>query len=81
MINPEGAKSISVPYLLLASGEDPAADVTAFENNLSVPHHVETFGDQVHGWMAARADLSDPRVKNEYARGYRTILNFFGKHM
>lgn len=81
MIDPEGAKSISVPYLLLASGEDPAADVAAFEQGLSVPHHVETFGDQVHGWMAARADLSDPRVREEYARGYQTVLEFFGRHL
>ncbi|KAJ2981544.1 hypothetical protein NQ176_g1958 [Zarea fungicola] len=80
MINPEGAKSISVPYLLLASGEESAADVAAFENGLSVPHQVETFSDQIHGWMAARADLSDPRVREEYARGYQTVLEFFGKH-
>ncbi|KAJ2967648.1 hypothetical protein NQ176_g9558 [Zarea fungicola] len=81
MINPEGAKSISVPYLLLASGEDPASDVAAFKEGLSVPHHVETFSDQVHGWMAARADLSDTRVREEYSRGYQTVLDFFGKHL
>jgi hypothetical protein len=30
--------------------------------------------------MAARADLDDPRVKEEYIRGYKTVLQFFGKH-
>jgi hypothetical protein len=30
--------------------------------------------------MAARADLSDARVKEEYVRGYKTLLEFFGKN-
>ncbi|CAG7932725.1 unnamed protein product [Penicillium olsonii] len=80
MIDPSGAEGISVPYMLLASGEDPAEDVKKFESNLKVPHHVETFADQVHGWMAARADLSDSHICDEYARGYKTVLDFFEKH-
>lgn len=79
MIDPTGADKISVPYILLASSEDPPDAVTAFESKLKVPHHVETFADQVHGWMAARGDLSNTRVKEEYARGYKTLLDFFGK--
>ena len=79
MIDPTGAEKISVPYILLASGEEPAETVKDFERKLKVPHHVETFGDQVHGWMASRGDLSSPRVKKEYARGYKTLLEFFGK--
>ncbi|CAG8226290.1 unnamed protein product [Penicillium salamii] len=80
MIDPSGAENISVPFMLLAAGEDPAEDVNKFESQLKVPHHVETFTDQVHGWMAARADLSDPHVRDEYARGYKTVLDFFEKH-
>jgi dienelactone hydrolase len=80
MIDPSDAEKIPVPYILLASGEEPADTVKEFERKLKVPHHVETFADQVHGWMAARADLSDPRVKEEYIRGYKTVLEFFGKH-
>ena len=79
LIDPTGAEKISVPYILLASGEDPADTVKEFESRLKVPHHVETFADQVHGWMAARGDLSNPRVKEEYARGYKTLLDFLGK--
>lgn len=79
LIDPTGAEKISVPYILLASGEDPADTIKEFESKLKVPHYVETFADQVHGWMAARADLSNPRVKEEYARGYKTLLDFFGK--
>ena len=79
MIDPSGAEKIPVPYILLASGEDPVEDVKKFESYLKVPNHVEVFGDQVHGWMAARADLSNPRVQEEYSRGYKTVLEFFGK--
>ncbi|EAW13488.1 dienelactone hydrolase family protein [Aspergillus clavatus NRRL 1] len=80
MIDPAGAAQIAVPYILLASSEERAETVQAFEQGLQVPHHVETFGDQVHGWMAARADLRDPRVREEYLRGYRTVLKFFEEH-
>jgi dienelactone hydrolase len=80
MIDPAGAEKISVPFIMLASGEDPDDAVKQFESKLKVPHHVETFSDQVHGWMAARADLSDARAKAEFARGYQTLLDFFGKH-
>jgi len=30
--------------------------------------------------MAARGDLSNERSKDEYVRGYKTVLEFFGKH-
>lgn len=76
MVDPQGAEKISVPYALLASGEEPADAVKEFQTKLKVPNHVETFGDQVHGWMAARADLKDERVKEEYARGYQVLLDF-----
>lgn len=80
MVEPKDAEGIKIPLILLASKEEPADKVKEFEAKLSVPKHVETFGDQVHGWMAARADLKDPRVKEEYTRGYKTVLEFFGKH-
>lgn len=79
MVEPKDAEGIKVPLIMLASKEEDPDKVKQFENNLKQPKHVEIFGDQVHGWMAARADLSNPRVKEEYTRGYKTILEFFGK--
>jgi len=79
MVDPSEAEGIKVPLIMLASEEEPVDKVKEFESKLSVPKHVETFGDQVHGWMAARADLNNSRVKDEYTRGYRTVLEFFGK--
>ena len=75
------ADGINVPFMMLASGDEPAEDVKKFEEALTVPKHVERFDDQIHGWMAARSDLSNERVKSEYERGYKTLLSFFGEHM
>ncbi|CAH0016765.1 unnamed protein product [Clonostachys rhizophaga] len=80
MVDPADAEGIDIPFALLASQEEEADVVKKFEDALKVPKHVETFGDQIHGWMAARADLSDARVKEEYERGYKVLLNFYAKH-
>jgi dienelactone hydrolase len=80
MVDPKEAESIKVPFIMLASGEEPEDKVKQFEDALNVPKHVEIFKDQVHGWMAARADLSNDRVKDEYTRGYKTVLDFFAKN-
>lgn len=80
MVEPKDAAGIKVPFALLASGEEPVDKVLKFEEELKVTKHVEIFKDQIHGWMAARSDLSDDRVKEEYIRGYKTVLDFFGKN-
>ncbi|KAL8684241.1 MAG: hypothetical protein Q9218_008369 [Villophora microphyllina] len=81
MVDPNDAKGIKVPIAILASGDENAEDVEKFKKNLSVENHVETFGDQVHGWMAARGDLKDEKVKKEYERGYGVVLDFFHKYL
>ncbi|KAK4162457.1 Alpha/Beta hydrolase protein [Cladorrhinum sp. PSN259] len=80
MVDPKEAEGIKIPLIMLASKEEPDDKVKQFEESLKVPKHVETFKDQIHGWMAARADLSDARVKEEYTRGYKTVLEFFAKN-
>jgi dienelactone hydrolase len=81
MIDTSEAENIKIPLCLLASGDEPVEDVKKFEANLTVPKHIETFADQIHGWMAARSNLEDARVKEEYERGYKTLLEFFAKHL
>lgn len=80
MVDASDAEGLSVPTMLLASKEEPEEEVKKFENNLKVAKHVEVFKDQIHGWMAARADLNDSRVKEEYERGYKTVVEFFGSN-
>jgi dienelactone hydrolase len=81
MVDPADAEKIKVPIALLASKDESPEDVKKFEANLTGPKHVETFGDQIHGWMAARSNLEDQRVKDEYTRGYKTVLTFLSKHL
>ncbi len=81
MVDAKDAKGIKIPLCMLASGDEKAEDVKAFEEALTAEKHVETFGDQVHGWMAARGDLKNERVKKEYERGYQTLLDFYHKHL
>ncbi|MCJ1248200.1 hypothetical protein MMC30_005417 [Trapelia coarctata] len=76
MVDPKDAERITVPVCMLASKDEDPEAVKGFETNLKVASHVETFGDQVHGWMAARADLKDERVRQEYERGYKILLDF-----
>lgn len=78
MLDPADAKEVKVRMCVLASKDEPADDVSAYVSSLSVPHYTETFGDQVHGWMAARADLEDANVSAKYRQGYETVLDFFG---
>lgn len=80
MVDPNDAKNINVPFIMLASKDEPPKDVEAFKASLQVPNHVETFPTQIHGWMAARSNLEDPEVKKEYERGYKTVLEFFHQH-
>jgi len=81
MVDPTEAANIDIPFCMLASGDEPVEDVKKFDAALKGPHHVEIFDDQIHGWMGARADLSVQRNKEEYERGYRTLLEFFGKYL
>ena len=80
-VDENDAKGFQIPVCMLASKDEPADAVTAFEKALKVPHHVETFDDQVHGWLAARADFENPKTKAEYERGYKTLLDFFHKYI
>ncbi|KAI0458136.1 hypothetical protein F5B21DRAFT_461436 [Xylaria acuta] len=81
MVDPEDAKKIKIPLALLASKDENPGDVKKFEANLTGPKYVETFPDQIHGWMAARSDLEDERMKSEYKRGYQTVLKFLQEHL
>ena len=81
MIDPSDAPKITVPYCMLGSKDEDANAIKEFENNLKVDKYVEIFDDQIHGWMAARSNLEDPKVKAEYERGYKTLLEFFQKYL
>ncbi|KAJ5673389.1 hypothetical protein N7507_002516 [Penicillium longicatenatum] len=81
MLDPSDAPKVCIPMALSASMDEPVSDVKEFESALAVPHVVETFPDQIHGWMAARSDLQNEKVRQKYQRGYSIILDFLRKHL
>lgn len=83
MLDPQDAVTIEIPFATLASGEEDAAHVEAFGKNLKGEKLVDatTFKEMGHGWMAARADLGDEKVKEGYAKGYKMVLEFFQKYL
>ncbi|KAI2775265.1 alpha/beta-hydrolase [Daldinia loculata] len=80
MIDAGDAANVKIPTMVLASGDEDVEDVRRYEENLKVPKHVEIFKDQTHGFMSARANLKDGRVRAEYERGYKLALGFFHDH-
>lgn len=81
MVDPNDAKAVTVPMALLASMDEDQETVDGYKANLKVPHLVEWYKDQIHGFMAARGDLANPEVKKQYEHGYKTVLGFLHEHM
>ena len=81
MIDPADAAGITIPITILASGDEDQELVQKFVQALKVDKYEETFKDQCHGFLAARADLEDPRVKEEFERGYGLLLTWFHKYL
>ncbi|KAI1213255.1 alpha/beta-hydrolase [Annulohypoxylon truncatum] len=81
MIDPVDAANVKIPMMILASEEESAEDVKKYEEALKGPGHMEIFGDQLHGFMSARANLGEENAKSEYERGYKLALEFFREHL
>jgi dienelactone hydrolase len=81
MVAADDAPGITIPFAMLPSQDESKEDVAAWEKGLKVPHLVEWFPEQIHGFMAARGDLEDPKVKNDYEKGYKVVLEFFHKYL
>lgn len=80
MIDLADAEKVTIPMVVLAS-EEEKKDMDAYEKALKVEKYVETFGDQVHGFMSARADLMDEGKRREYERAYGVLVGWFGKYL
>lgn len=81
MVDPKDASSISVPFAFLLSKDENPGACKGFVDGLKGEKYVETFHDMPHGWMAARGDLNDANVKEQFKRGYAATLEFFHKHL
>ncbi|KAF9738227.1 hypothetical protein PMIN03_001970 [Paraphaeosphaeria minitans] len=81
MVAGDDAKGVVIPFAMLPSGDEDRTEVEKWQKNIKTPNVVEWFPDQIHGWMAARGDLEQEKVRKEYERGYKLLLDFFHKHM
>jgi len=78
---PEDAPPITIPIIILASGDEDADTVTKFGKGLKVPNLVDFYSKSPHGWMTTRADLKDEQGRADFEKGYETVLSFFIEHM
>jgi len=81
MLDPADATDISIPLGVLASKDEVAEDVKKFEQSLEGPQIVKTFGNQIHEFMAARGNLEDKVVLEDYQQGYQTLLEFLAQYL
>lgn len=86
MLQADDATSLTAPIMLLASKDEDAKEVKAFE--AAVPKgavkdasHFETYTNMHHGWAAARADLSTQEKKDVYSETYEKLSGFFTKNI
>ncbi|KAF7954610.1 hypothetical protein EAE96_005729 [Botrytis aclada] len=81
LVDPEDAKLVTIPQIVLLSKDENKEQCKAYENNVKVEKYFEAFDDQVHGWMSSMGDLGNPRTREEYYRGYRLWSDFFAKYL
>lgn len=81
MVDPNDATKVTIPMLMIPSKDENKEDVDKYEQNLSVPHSIEWFHDQIHGFMAARSNLDDENVRSAYEKAYQIVGNWYTEHL
>jgi hypothetical protein len=54
LFDPADADLVTIPMMVLPSGDEDAETVKEYERRLPKGKYVETFGDRVHGFMASK---------------------------
>jgi len=81
MLDTSDIEGSTIPHMCLASKDEPPEAVEAYKKSLESRgdkhSYLKHFPDSIHGWMAARSNLSDPAQKNQYKEGYEETIKFF----
>lgn len=81
----EVAKQLRGPVLLLPTKGDPGEAVVEAAEKAGLPFagrcRVRRFDDQVHGFMAARGDYKDERVRAAAGEGVGEVAAFFKREI
>jgi len=81
MVDANDAPGVKIPFAMLPSKDEKKEDVEAWQKAIKVKNIVQWWPEQVHGFMAARGNLKDPKVKGDYEKAYQLLLNFFHENM
>lgn len=69
------AERVNVPMCVLASAGGSEKAVEAYKKSLEKAGKsvlVESFGEMVHGWVSARGDVGEDKVRREYKSRYQS---------
>jgi len=77
MVDANDASGVTIPYAMFPSKDEPKEDIEKWQANIKVKNVVRWWPNQIHGFMAARADLKDEKVKEDYQKAYEELLSFF----
>ena len=83
MLDPEDAKEITIPHIVLASKDEPADMVAGFKQVIEsngIGGLVTTY-PMFHGWMGSNARLGDDEGRREYTRGHAQLIEFFQTYL
>ncbi|EPX72452.1 dienelactone hydrolase [Schizosaccharomyces octosporus yFS286] len=80
--DPADAKNVHVPVLFLSSKDEDANIINAWEEEFKKDpaykqSSFQTYHDMHHGFMAARADLSNDNNRKCFFEGYEKMNTFF----
>jgi dienelactone hydrolase len=81
MIDSADGPAVKIPQLTLASGDENWEEVQKLSASSPKGSKCKHYPDSIHGWMAARSDLSDPAQEKTYIQGYSDVLEFFAEHV
>jgi len=84
MLAAEDAEKLTIPHMVLASNGEDAEVVKQYKAIIEGEGkigEVETYATMHHGWMGARANLSNADNLKEYERGYNQLSGFFAKYL
>ena len=81
MVDANDAPGVTIPFLMIPSKDEDKNDVKKWQEGLKVKNEVEWFDDQIHGFMAARSDLKDEKVKSAYTKAYDLLVDWFSKNL
>ncbi|KAK6357690.1 hypothetical protein TWF718_001998 [Orbilia javanica] len=77
----EDPKLITIPHICLASKDEDPEKIANYKTALGERGYVDTFPENIHGWMGTKADLVDSQKRESFDKGYHQVSDFFRKYL